>query len=264
MRSFVRNLWRNRHFVPAAISGEFKSRVARSKIGTLWFVLHPLAMALVYVLVLSEVLGAKIGGVNHVGSYAVYLLSGILAWALFAEILNRCLTMFIEYGNVLKKISFPKIYLPAVVFGSALVNNLLLAFTVMAIIAFYGFLPSPDWIALFAAMGVCVLLGFGLGIFLGILNIFSRDVGQVMIVVTNLWFWLTPIVYVRDVVNSTMGNLLALNPMTPVVEMYQKVIVFREPADYSTLLYPGLLGAALMFVSLIVFWRASSELVDAL
>ena len=264
MRRYLEALWRNRHFVPAAIIGEFKSRVARSKIGALWFVLHPLAMALIYVLVLSEVLGAKLGGVDTAGSYAVYLLAGILAWAFFAEIITRCLTLFIDYGSALKKISFPKAFLPVIVLGSALINNLLLAIAIVFIIAAYGFIPNTDWLALFAGMAVIVLLGFGLGILLGILNIFSRDVGQVMVIVINLWFWLTPIVYVRGALNPTTDALLALNPMTPVVAMYQQVIVFGKPADYSTLCYPAAIGLALVLASFVVFWRAKSELVDAL
>lgn len=264
MFSFFKSLWVQRHFVPAAITGEFKSRVARSKIGTLWFVLHPLAMSLVYVLVLSEVLGAKIGGVDKDGSYAVFLLSGIVAWTLFTEILNRCMTMFIEYANVMKKISFPKIYLPCVVFGASLLNNFLLALTVATIIAFYGFFPTEHWLGIFAGAGTAVLLGFGLGILLGVLNIFSRDVGQVMLVVTNLWFWLTPIVYARGVLDPTVDALLDLNPMTAVVGLYQNIIVVGAAPDYSVLTYPAILGAVLLLVSLIVFWRASSELVDAL
>lgn len=264
MFRYMKALWRNRHFVPAAITGEFKSRVTRSKIGALWFVLHPLAIALIYVLVLSEVLGAKLGGVDAVGSYAVYLLAGILAWALFAEILTRCITLFIDYGSALKKISFPKVYLPIVVFGSALINNLLLAAAIACIIAFYGFFPNFDWTALLAGMAVIALLGFGLGIFLGVLNIFSRDVGQIMVIVTNLWFWLTPIVYVRGTLNPVTDALLGLNPMSPVVAIYQEVIVFGNSPDYSTLLYPTIVGIVMVLVSLVVFWRANSELVDAL
>lgn len=262
--AFCRSLWVQRYFVPAAIAGEFKSRVARSKIGTLWFVLHPLAMALVYVLVLSEVLQAKIPGVSEVGSYAVYLLSGMIAWALFVEIVNRSLTVFVEYAAVLKKMNFPKIYLPIVVLGGALVNNLLLAAAIFGIIAFYGFYPNPAWVALLFGTGVVVILGCGIGLTAGILNIFARDVGQVMIVVLNLWFWLTPIVYVRGALNETVDRFLALNPMTNVVEFYQQVILYGQVPDYALLDYPMQFGCIAIAVSVFLLWRASSEMVDVL
>jgi len=264
MFEFLRPLWRNRHFIPAAIGGEFKSRVARSKIGTLWFVLQPLAMATIYALVLSEVLGAKLGGIEQAGAYSVYLLAGITAWSLFTEILTRCINMFLEYSNVLKKISFPKVYLPIVVLGGALINNGLLFLTVAVIISLYGFFPSFAWISLILPMTVSIMLAFGVGVVLGVMNIFTRDVAQVMTVVTNLWFWLTPIVYTDDQAGSSVGRLLVFNPMTPVVKFYHDVIVYRVTPDYISLLYPACLGLALMLLSGFVFWRASPEIVDAL
>ena len=221
-------------------------------------------MALIYVVVLSEVLSAKLGGIEKPGAYAVYLLAGITAWGLFAEILNRSLSMFLEYANTMKKIAFPKIFLPVVVLGGALINNGLLVLAVASIIALYGFYPSFDWFAILAAMFVTILLAFGLGIFLGVLNVFARDVSQVMLVVMNVWFWLTPIVYAKSMVSLPVQNLIDLNPMTPVVAIYQDVIVGSAPPDFVALLYPLALGACFMFASSVVFWRATPELVDAL
>jgi lipopolysaccharide transport system permease protein len=261
---FFATAWRQRHFVPAAISGEFRSRVVRSKIGTLWFVLHPLAMALVYVLILSEVLGAKLGGVEKPGAYAVYLLAGMAGWSLFMEVLNRSLTVFIEYGNAMKKINFPKIFLPLVVVGGALVNNLLLLGAVIFIIAFYGFFPSIHWLGLILAAGCSIFLALGLGLVLGIFNIFTRDVGQVMLVVTNVWFWMTPVVYSKSMISGASARVIDLNPLTPVVEAYQDAIVHNRWPDVASLGYPALLAAVAMLVSTIVFWRASPEIVDAL
>lgn len=264
MQSTWRSIVRHRHFVPAAIIGEFRSRVVRSKIGALWFVLQPLAMALIYLVVLSEVLSARLGGTDRPGAYAVYLLAGITAWGLFGEILNRCLTMFLEYANTMKKIAFPKVFLPVVVLGSALINNLLLMVAVTCIIAFYGFFPNQDWLAIFPAMGVTILLAFGLGIFLGVLNVFARDVSQVMTVVMNVWFWLTPIVYAKSMVSQPVQNIIDLNPMTPIVNVYQSVIVGSAHPDLDSLLYPLILASCLMVASSVVFWRATPELVDAL
>lgn len=264
MSPVLRSIWSHRHFVPAAIAGEFRSRIVRSKIGALWFVLQPLAMALIYVIVLSEVLSAKLGGVEKPGAYAVYLLAGITAWGLFAEILNRCLSMFLEYANTLKKIAFPKVFLPVVVLGSALINNGLLMMAVTVIITFYGFYPSLDWLAIIAAMVVTIFLAFGLGIFLGVLNVFARDVSQVMLVVMNVWFWLTPIVYAKSMVSLPVQQAINLNPMTPVVEIYQNAIVGNAAPDLVSLLFPLFVGCCLMLASGIVFWRATPELVDAL
>lgn len=256
--------WQYRHFIFTAIRGEFKSRVARSKIGTLWFVLHPLAMALIYVLILSEVLGAKLGNVDKSGAYSVYLLAGLAAWTLFSEILNRCIGVFVEYANTLKKINFPRICLPFIVLGGALVNHLLLMLAILVIIAFYGFYPSLNWIYLLPVVVVIAVLALGIGVLLGVMNVFSRDVTQVMLVLMNMWFWLTPIVYSPDMVPDRIAPLIGLNPVTPIVLAYHDAILYARMPDWHSLLYPAVLGGVLFAFSLFVFRRASPELVDAL
>ena len=102
-------LWRYRHFVVASITGELKSRFVRSRLGLLWSILHPLAQAAIFALVLAEVLGAKLGGLDDKSAYPLYLLGGMAAWTLFSEIVNRCLTVFIDNASTMKKISFPRI-----------------------------------------------------------------------------------------------------------------------------------------------------------
>lgn len=130
-------LWRFRYFVIAAIIGELRNRFARSRLGLLWSVLHPLAQAAIFALVLAEVLGAKIGGPASSVSYPLYLLAGMSAWSLFNEILNRCLSVFIDYSGMMKKISFPRICLPFIVWGSALLNHLLLILAIFIVFLFF-------------------------------------------------------------------------------------------------------------------------------
>jgi len=262
--SYTRPVWQYRHFVAAAIRGDFKARVARSRIGALWFVLHPLAMALIYVLILSEVLQAKLGMSDKPGAYAVYLLAGIAVWSLYSEIINRCMTMFIDFANSLKKISFPRACLPFIVVGSALITHALLLLAIAVIIVFYGFTPTFSWLLLVIPLLVTVLLATGLGVTLGVLNVFSRDVSQVMLVVMNMWFWLTPIVYASDMLPEPMQRIIALNPATALVQGYQKIILLDQAPDLMALSYPALLGVVLTGLSLFLFRRAGPELVDVL
>ena len=260
----IQSIWNYRHFILSAIRAEFKSRVARSKIGAVWFVLHPLAIALIYALVLSEVLSARLAGTEREGAYGIYLLAGISVWTFFAEVTNRCLNIFIEYSSALKKINFPKVSLPLIVVGGALVTHFLLLAAVGLIASFYGFPIQLAWIYLPVPLAVACLLAGGLGLGLGVLNVFSRDVAHVMSVVMNMWFWLTPIVYATSMLPEYMQSVVAFNPMTPVVTAYQDVIVFGRMPEWSSLLYPVVLGMCLCALAGFVFRRASPELVDAL
>lgn len=260
----IQSAWQYRHFIISSIRAEFKGRIARSRIGAAWFVLHPLAIALIYALVLSEVLGAKLGGIDNPGAYGIYLLAGITAWSIFAEITNRCINVFVEYASAIKKISFPKVALPLIVLGSALVTQLLLFGAVALIAALYGFYPNTAWLLLPVVLAVTCILAFGLGMFLGVLNVFSRDVTHVMTVVMNMWFWLTPIVYASEMLPESMQTVIALNPVTPIVAAYQQAVVYADTPDWLSLMYPFLLGLGFCGVATLVLRRASSDLVDAL
>ncbi len=227
-------------------------------------ILSPLAQAAIFALVLSEVLAAKLPGIANKSAYAIYLMSGMAAWGLFTEILNRSLTVFIEYANTLKKIAFPRLCLPVIVGGSAVLNHFLLLLATIVIFALFGHLPGLAWLALPLVTLIIVLFAFGLGIILGLLNVFSRDVAQVMGIVIQLWFWFTPVVYLLESVPARFASLLKLNPMTNLVHAYQQILLYKSLPDLSTLVAPAVLALLLFIFAFWLFRRASADLVDAL
>lgn len=264
MRNQALSAWRYRHFIYAAVRGEILGRFARSKVGALWMVLNPLAQATIFALVLSKVLAAKLPGMTGEAAYAMYLMAGMAAWSLFGEILGRSLTIFIDYAATMKKIAFPRICLPLIVLGVALVNHVLLLGAIAFVFLFFGAFPTWYWLLLPLGAVLVAGLAFGIGIFLGVLNVFMRDVGQVMGVVLQMWFWLTPIVYVTSILPAPMQTLVALNPMTPLVALYQNALVFGRGPDWGPLLTTCALAAGFAVLAALVFRRAGPDLVDAL
>ncbi len=260
----LRAVWQYRNFILASIKGELKGRYARSRFGAAWLVLNPLAQASIFALVLSEVLGAKLPGITDKSAYAIYLMAGMAAWSFFTEIVTRCSTVFIEYSSALKKIAFPRLCLPIIVGGGALLNHLLLLTAVAVVFLFFGRLPGLAWFALPIAMVMIIALGFGLGLLLGVFNVFARDVGQVLAIVLQFWFWLTPVVYVAEALPETLRFWIRLNPMTAVVRLYQDALLNNAVPNLTTMLIPLVLGGTLSTLAFVVFRRASPELVDAL
>lgn len=261
--TLVRAAWRYRGFVISSIVNEFRSRLARSRLGTFWVVLQPLAQALIFATVLSGVLASRLEGVDNRFAYAVYLLSGILCWSLFGEIVTRCLTVFIDNAPLLKKMQFPRISLPLIVVGSALVNNLALLGVMLILLPILGFFPTVYWAWLPLLILMTVALATGLGLLLGTLNVFARDIGQVMTVVLQFWFWVTPVVYPVNVLPNEFKVTLLFNPVAPLVMAYHGVIVYGRSPGWE-LLAPAAFTVVLVAVAFVVFRRASTEMVDAL
>lgn len=264
MFALLKSLWAYRGFVASSIRNEFAARFARSRLGGLWMIIHPLAQVAIYALILSNVLAARLPGIDNRYAYAQYLMAGILAWTLFAEIVSRCLGLFIEQGALMKKMRFPRITLPVIVVGSSLLNNLFLLLALVLVFALLGRPPHLLLAWLLPLTFACLVLALGIGLILGILNVFMRDVGQVVPIILQMWFWFTPIIYPLNVIPEAFRGLLALNPMFPIVAAYQDVLVYGRMPDAIALLWVTMAGLALMAVGLFMFCRAAPEMVDAL
>ena len=264
MLGMFRSLWNYRYFVLSSIRNELITRFARSRLGGVWMIINPLAQVAIYALILSNVLAAKLPGVDNKYAYAIYLMAGLLAWTLFNDIVSRCLNLFIEQGNLMKKMQFPKITLPAIVVGLNLVNNMLL-FTAMVgifVVLGHGFTFAMIWLVpLTLALAAFAL---GVGLILGIMNVFVRDIGQAIPIIMQVWFWFTPIVYSPNVIPGQYRYLLQLNPIYHFTSAYQQVIVYSQNPKMEGLLVISILSAVLLAVSLFLFRRASEEMVDVL
>jgi lipopolysaccharide transport system permease protein len=107
-------------------------------------------------------------------------------------------------------------------------------------------------------------LALGLGLALGVLNVFIRDVGQIVPVIMQFLFWLTPIVYMADIIPSHYREWLVLNPLIPVITGYQNALLFNRPPDWAALAVVASIAASMLAFALLLFRKASPEMVDQL
>jgi lipopolysaccharide transport system permease protein len=260
----LKSLWHYRNFVMSSIWNELFTQFIRSKFGGLWIVVNPLFQVMIYTLILSNILAAKLPGIENKYAYAIYLMAGLLAWNLFSDILGRCLNLFISQANIIKKVNFPRITLPIIVVGVSLFNNFLLFISMLLILLLLGhqFTLMALWIIPLTLL--VVLLALSIGIIIGVLNIFLRDIGQAFAVILQAWFWLTPIVYPSNVIPENYRYLLQFNPIYPLVDAYHQVLVYNQYPHFQGLLHIIILTVVLLLLCLFLFRKASAEMVDVL
>ncbi|MBK2297094.1 ABC transporter permease [Francisella philomiragia] len=264
MKNWISNIWQYRGFIISSIKRELWAAFARSKLGGLWTIINPLAQVLIYAIILSNVISARLPEIDNKYAYAIYLMAGILAWNLFSELITKGIVLFTSNAGLLQKMNFPKIVLPCITLGTAIMNNLFL-FLAMLIIFFvlgHGFGLVVLW--LIPLTVVVALLGAAIGLIFGVLNVFLRDINQFVPIVLQIWFWFTPIVYPITSIPESIRYLLMYNPAYPIVDGYHNVIVYGTQPNLESLLYITVISLFLLAFALFLFKRASSEMVDVL
>ena len=261
----LKALWGYRGFIWSSVLREFHGKYRESLLGAFWSVANPLAMIVIYTVVFGQLMRPQLAGHEQTPfAFSIYLCAGVITWGLFAEMLGRLNNVFLEHGNLIKKSNFPRICLPAIVATSALVNFGIVFGLYLAFLVLIGHWPGWVLLAVVPLLVLQVLFTLGLGIFLGTLNVFFRDVGQLMGIVLQFWFWLTPIVYVFASLPAAARKVLQYNPLQPLIAAYQALFLSRTVPDFSSLVPLVLLTAFFLFLGGRFFLSRAGELVDEL
>ncbi len=260
----LRECWAFRGFILASVKREFVSRYLGTNLGFFWAVAQPLAMILIYTVVLAEIMKPALPGHATRFAYSIYLCAGIIIWQLFNDLLNRSVGIFVHNANLLKKVNLPKLAFPIVVALSGLTNFAVIFALFLGFLLVIGALPGISMLAMIPVVLLVVGFALGLGVLLGTVNVFYRDIEQSTSMLLQFWFWLTPIVYPGRALPGLAADLLAWNPMWPIVSFAQTIFLENRVPPWSTLTYPAVVTAIFLTLGLIAFRRLSGEIVDEL
>jgi lipopolysaccharide transport system permease protein len=253
-----------RGFILGSVKREFQLKYSNSIFGASWTIFNPLAMIIVYTVVFSQVMKARLPGVDSSFAYSIYLCSGVLTWGLFAEIISRGQNSFLEFSNIIKKVNFPRICIPAIYCSSSIVNFSIIFFLFTLFLLVTGNFPGWVFFLIFPFLILQIVFSLGLSIIIGILNVFFRDVGQFVTIILQFWFWFTPIVYPLTVLPEKIRFLMILNPMATFVSAYQAILVRHEIPRFFPFVWIMVLSVLLCCLSLYLFRRRIGEMVDEL
>lgn len=232
----ARHLWQHRELIGQFTKREVLGRYKGSFLGVVWSFVTPLLMLIIYTFVFSVIFKARWGNNlsdSSQSGFALTLFTGLIAFNVFSECLNRAPGLIISNPNYVKKVVFPLEILPVSVLGSALINSLFsLVILLAANLIFHGVVP---WTIIFLPLMYLplALLCLGLGWFLASLGVFVRDVGQLIGVVVQVLFFMTPIFYPIEALPERLRFVLYLNPLTFIISHFRRVILWGQMPDWG-------------------------------
>jgi lipopolysaccharide transport system permease protein len=260
----LRALWAYRGLVASLVRRDLRMRSLRAAWGGAWLVIGPALQIAIYTLVFSQVLSAKLPGVDDPLAFGFFLCAGILPWALFVELVTRAQTLFLEHAALLKAVRFPRVTLPAALLATAAINFAIPAVILLLVLLATGHWPGAALVGALPVLAIWVALALGLGVLTGTLNVFFRDVGHAVGIALQFWFWLTPIVYPASIVPEAARAALAWNPLTPLVAALQGVVVRGAWPEWGTLVAPAAAALVVALLGWSAFVALDVDVVDEL
>lgn len=265
VQRMLSQLWQYREFIGSCVKREFLAKYRGSIMGVAWSVFQPLAMIIVYTVIFSNVMQNKLAGMETTPySYSIYLCAGTLPWNMFNEMLMTSANIFLDNANLMKKVSFPRICLPAITACSSFLNFLIAFSLFLVFLIVIGRFPWTVFPAFFAVLFVQIVFSMALGIGLGVMNVFFRDVGQLLNILLQFWFWFTPIVYPVRIIPEALMPLMKLNPMYAITSSYQNIFLYGTLPDFRLVGAVFVLALVLGIWSLWLYRHHVGELVDEL
>ncbi len=260
----ARAVWRWRSFIVATVRRELSARYAGASLGRLWHLIQPLTQILIYTLVFSEVMRARLPGNPDALAYGIFLCAGVLPWQLFADIVGRSSGMFNDSAALLKKSGFPRICVPITVVLSSIVHFAISFGVFLVMLAVIG--RFPGWVLLASLPLAIVLatLAASVGLLVGTLNVFLRDIGQIVSILLQFVFWLTPIVWPLQAIPAEWHGWFSVNPLFGLMQGFQTIFIEKQLPAWASL--GSALLATFFFTALAVlyFRRYSGEITDEL
>ncbi|MBM4140432.1 MAG: hypothetical protein FJ242_02910 [Nitrospira sp.] len=221
---------------------DIKVRFAGSGLGLLWTILIPVVQIVLFWFVFSTIIKARPYANMHV-PYIYFLLSSFFFWLAFSEGVLRSSNTIIENSEIVKKISFPKIFLPVAVTTSSYILNLIGFLLFLTAYATTGAL-SPVVFLVIPILFLQFIFSLGLGMLLAALLPYIRDLGQILGYALQTMFFLSPIIYSIESVPERLRIVFYFNPMTYFASSYQKIILLKE--------MPSILYVSVIFLISIV------------
>lgn len=257
----LREIWAYRELLYFMMWRDLKVRYKQTALGVIWVVLQPLLMMLIFTLFFGKLAGIRSDdGVP----YALFAYAGLLPWTFFAAAVGMAGNSLVSSSGLITKVYFPRLIVPVAAVGAMLLD-LVISFCVLAaLMAYWGVGVGRGALMLPALVLLVMTLALGTGTLMAALNVKYRDVRIALPFALQVWFFASPIIYPASIVPGGWRWLMALNPMTGIVEGFRVALYGRRDFDWSSLAVSAAITLALLAFASLTFKRMEKEFADVI
>lgn len=255
-----KELWNYRELLYFLVWRDIKVRYKQTLLGAGWAIFRPIISMVVFTFVFN-----KLAGFSSIGvPYALFTLSGILAWNFFSDGITGASQSLITNTNLISKIYFPRLLIPASAVLRGMVDFGIAFLIYLGFMAYYSFAPNKFMLLFPLVVTWGIVASLGLGFWFTAIGVKYRDVAQALPFIVQLLFWVTPVGYSSAKVPVKLQPFYWLNPMTGVVEGFRLTLLGKAFIP-TNLLIISLVVCLLIFITgLLNFKRMEKEFADVI
>lgn len=261
---FIKHIIKSKKLLFTLAYNDFKAQYLGSYLGIFWAILRPS----LFILVLWFVFGAgfKAKPTDEGTPFVLWLLCGMIPWFFFAEAVNKGMNAIVSSAYLVRKVAFRVSILPLVKIFSSLGIHLVLVMILIVVFILNGYYPDLYWMQLPYYIFATVILTLGLGWLTSSLRVFIKDIGELIGVVIQFGFWLTPIFWSINSIPEQYHYLIKLNPMIYVVDGFRNTFIYKTWfwENQSETLQFWFTVTTILIVGAIVFKRLRPHFGDVL
>lgn len=253
-KNYWRDLWLFRELFYILSWRDIKVRYKQTVIGAAWSIIRPLLTTIIFTIVFSRV--AKLSAPGG-APYAIMVFAGMLPWQFFANALSEASNSLIGNSNLISKVYFPRMIIPASSIITSLVDFAISFVLLLAMLAYYQYLPDLKVFLLPIFIIMALAAAFGVGLYITALNVKYRDFRYIIPFIVQIGLYITPVGFNSSVVPQQWRLWYSLNPMVGVVDGFRWCIL-GEP-----IYVPGLALSMLVIVVFLIigvyYFRATEK-----
>ena len=232
-------------------------RYKQTIMGFGWAIFMPLVNTAVF-----SVIFTRVAPLETNLPYPLFAYCGLLAWNFSASSFRFAVTSLTSNASLVTKVYFPREIFPISAVAVSLVDFAVGSTVLIGLMIYYQVVPTAAALALPWVLGVHVMFTLSISLLLAMANLFYRDVKYLFELVLTVWMFLSAVLYPVSQVGGITGKIMAVNPMTPILEGYRDVLLRGRMPDPAAFLITTGISALLLVIAWIVFHRAEYEFAE--
>jgi lipopolysaccharide transport system permease protein len=229
---------------------DLKVRYKQTVLGAAWAILQPFLSMVVFSVFFGRWLGVPSGDVP----YPVFSYTALLPWGLFSKAIADAGRSLVTNRAMITKVYFPRLTIPLASVLAGIVDFSIAFVVLIGMMFFYKIQITSTILTLPFFLLLTLITSLGVGLWLSAMNVFYRDIGYIIPFLTQIWFYLSPIVYSTSTVPEKWQPIYALNPMVGVIDGFRWALLGQEPGP-GPLLVISSITAVIMLVSGVIYFR---------